>query len=141
MLFLGGLPRIKGRPKPQLEDLRGLSKRAPALALVLAVGAVALVGLPPTAGFMGKFFLLAAAWNRGFNWLVVIAAANVAVAPFLLFEPGAVCLRLGKLRSFLENEGGGGMSSRLSLLGGLFLAGLVILFGILPDLVFRMMMS
>ena len=40
----------------KLEDLNGLSKRAPGLALVLAVGAVALVGLPPTAGFMGKFF-------------------------------------------------------------------------------------
>ncbi len=64
----------------KLDDLNGLYKRAPGLALVLAVGAMALVGLPPTAGFMGKLFLLTAAWNHGYNWLVVIAAANIAIS-------------------------------------------------------------
>ncbi len=49
-----------------LDDLNGLYKQAPYLAFVLAVGAFALVGLPPTAGFMGKLFLLTAAWNRGY---------------------------------------------------------------------------
>ena len=64
----------------QLSDLDGLHERAPTLALVLTAGAVAMVGLPPTAGFMGKLFLLTAAWNRGVNWLVVIGAVNVAVS-------------------------------------------------------------
>jgi proton-translocating NADH-quinone oxidoreductase chain N len=64
----------------ELEDLNGLHKRAPGLALVLAVGAFALVGFPPTAGFMGKLFLLTAAWNRGYNWLVILAAVNTAIS-------------------------------------------------------------
>ena len=64
----------------QLSDLDGLHKRSPVLALVMTVGALALVGLPPTAGFMGKLFLLTAAWNRGVNWLVIVGAINVAVS-------------------------------------------------------------
>ena len=124
----------------KLEDLKGLSKRAPGLALVLAVGAMALVGLPPTAGFMGKFFLLAAAWNRGCNWLVVIAAANVAIGLFYY-------LNLVRYAYTKEGPEASNMASRyegrgslFSLSGGLFLAGLVVLFGILPNLVFRMLM-
>ena len=64
----------------QLSDLDGLHERAPVLALVLTVGAVSLVGLPPTAGFMGKLFLLTAAWDREVNWLVIVGAVNVAVS-------------------------------------------------------------
>ncbi len=64
----------------QISDLDGLHKRSPVLALVMTVGALALVGLPPTAGFMGKLFLLTAAWNRGVNWLVIVGAVNVAVS-------------------------------------------------------------
>ncbi len=63
-----------------LDDLNGLYKRQPGLACALAVGAFALVGIPPTVGFMGKLFVLAAAWNRGYNWLVVLAAVNTAIS-------------------------------------------------------------
>ena len=123
----------------KLEDLIGLSKRAPGLALVLAVGAVALVGLPPTVGFMGKFFLLTAAWNRGCNWLVVIAAVNVAIGLFYYLN----LLRYAYTKQSPEASEKGFSAqggSVLSLSGGLFLAGLVILFGVLPELVFKMLM-
>lgn len=63
-----------------LDDLNGLYQRSPGLALVLAVSAFALVGLPPTAGFMGKLFLLNSAWLEGYHWLVIIAVLNSAVA-------------------------------------------------------------
>jgi NADH-quinone oxidoreductase subunit N len=62
------------------KDLDGLYKRQPVLAFTLAVAAFALVGLPPTAGFTGKFFLLASAWNHGYNWLVIVAVVNTAFA-------------------------------------------------------------
>lgn len=64
----------------KLDDLNGLHGREPVLAFTLAVAALALVGLPPTAGFMGKLFLLTSAWNRGYNWLVVVAAVNTAIS-------------------------------------------------------------
>ncbi|NCD26752.1 MAG: NADH-quinone oxidoreductase subunit N, partial [Deltaproteobacteria bacterium] len=50
------------------------------LAFVLAVAAFSLVGLPPTAGFMGKLFLLTAAWGHGYDWLVIVAALNTAIS-------------------------------------------------------------
>jgi NADH-quinone oxidoreductase subunit N len=64
----------------KLADLNGLYSREPFLAFVLAVAALSLVGLPPTAGFMGKLFLFSAAWGHGFNWLVVTAVLNTAVS-------------------------------------------------------------
>jgi proton-translocating NADH-quinone oxidoreductase chain N len=64
----------------ELDDLNGLHKRAPGLAIILAIGAFALVGLPPTGGFMGKLFLLTSAWNHGYNWLVILAAVNTAIS-------------------------------------------------------------
>ena len=64
----------------QLSDLNGLYKRAPVLAFSLAAGAFALVGLPPTMGFMGKFFLITSAWDHGYNWLVITLVVNSAIA-------------------------------------------------------------
>jgi len=63
-----------------LTGLNGLYKKSPGLALILAVSAFALVGLPPTAGFAGKLFLLASAWDHGYNWLVIVAVLNTAIA-------------------------------------------------------------
>ncbi len=63
-----------------VSDLRGLYKSSPIMAFVLAVAAFALVGLPPTAGFTGKLFLLNSAWGEGFYWLVIVAALNTALA-------------------------------------------------------------
>ncbi len=63
-----------------LDDLNGLHRRAPLLALVLAVAAFALVGLPPTGGFTGKLFLMTSAWNTGHHWIVIIGALNTAIA-------------------------------------------------------------
>ena len=48
----------------ELEDLVGLSKRAPLLALTLAVAAFSLAGIPPTGGFTGKLFLFTNAFKR-----------------------------------------------------------------------------
>jgi NADH-quinone oxidoreductase subunit N len=65
-----------------LTDLQGLHSRSPLLAFVLAVSAFALVGLPPTAGFIGKLFVLNSAWDAGQYWLVIIAVLNTALAIF-----------------------------------------------------------
>lgn len=63
-----------------VSDLSGLYRRAPLLAFTLAVGAFALAGIPPTAGFTGKLFLFTAALNQGHLALVIIAAVNTAIS-------------------------------------------------------------
>lgn len=63
-----------------VSDLSGLYRRSPLLAFTLAVGAFALAGIPPTAGFTGKLFLFTAALNQGHLTLVIVAAVNTAIS-------------------------------------------------------------
>ncbi|MFP4167877.1 MAG: NADH-quinone oxidoreductase subunit N [Desulfonatronovibrionaceae bacterium] len=77
------ITRLAGRGQNiYLNDLNGLHKTAPLLALVLAIGAFSLVGLPPTGGFTGKLFLMTAAWKTGHHWVVIIAALNTGLAVY-----------------------------------------------------------
>jgi NADH-quinone oxidoreductase subunit N len=65
-----------------LEELAGLHRRAPLLAVTLAVGVFALAGMPPFVGFMGKLSLLTAALHKGHLALVIIAVVNAAIAVY-----------------------------------------------------------
>jgi NADH-quinone oxidoreductase subunit N len=65
-----------------MEELAGLHRRSPLLAVTLAVGVFALAGMPPFVGFMGKLTLLTAALNKGFLWLVILAVINAAIAVY-----------------------------------------------------------
>lgn len=65
-----------------IEELAGLHRRAPLLALTLAVGVFALAGIPPFVGFMGKFTLLYAALSKGHVALVIIMMINAAIAVY-----------------------------------------------------------
>jgi NADH-quinone oxidoreductase subunit N len=65
-----------------LDDLAGLSRTKPALALVLSIFLFSLTGLPPTAGFLGKFNLFFAAWSQGTEssrWLACLLGVNAAL--------------------------------------------------------------
>lgn len=55
-----------------LKDLSGLNRRSPFLALVMLFAILSLGGIPPTAGFFGKFFLFKAAVDAGLWWLAGI---------------------------------------------------------------------
>jgi NADH-quinone oxidoreductase subunit N len=65
-----------------IEDLAGLHRRSPLLALTLIVGVFALAGIPPFVGFMGKLSLLSAALAKGYLFLVIIAVINAAIAVY-----------------------------------------------------------
>jgi NADH-quinone oxidoreductase subunit N len=65
-----------------LADYSGLATRHPLLALALALFLLSLIGIPPTAGFVGKFYLFGAAVRSGYIWLAVIGVLNSAVAAY-----------------------------------------------------------
>ncbi len=65
-----------------LHDLSGLSKRHPMLALALSVFLLSMAGIPPTAGFVGKYWLLYSGIQAGETWLVVIAVLCSAVSAY-----------------------------------------------------------
>lgn len=63
-----------------IADLAGLSRRNPTLALMMTFALLSLAGVPPAAGFFGKFFLFKAAVQSGFTWLAIIGVLNSIVA-------------------------------------------------------------
>ncbi|MHC1728512.1 MAG: NADH-quinone oxidoreductase subunit N [Syntrophobacteraceae bacterium] len=64
----------------QIKELAGLHKRAPILALTFMLGLFGLAGIPPTAGFTGKFLVFAAALERGYLFLVIIGMVNATIS-------------------------------------------------------------
>lgn len=62
-----------------LKDLSGLNRRSPFLALVMLLAILSLSGIPPTAGFFGKFFLFKAAVDAGMWWLALIGILNAFI--------------------------------------------------------------
>ena len=63
----------------ELKDFSGLSRRSPYLALVMLFALLSLSGIPPTAGFFGKFFLFRSAVDAGLWWLALIGILNAFV--------------------------------------------------------------
>jgi NADH-quinone oxidoreductase subunit N len=52
------------------------------LAVAMAVFMFSLAGVPPTAGFMAKFYVFTAAWEGGLGWLALVGVLSSAVAAF-----------------------------------------------------------
>ena len=71
-----------GHEAVDVADYAGLARRSPLLALVLSLFLLSLVGIPPLAGFVGKFYVFGAAVRAGYVWLTVIAVLNSAIAAY-----------------------------------------------------------
>jgi NADH-quinone oxidoreductase subunit N len=71
-----------GGANPTLDDLHGLHRRSPLLAATLLLALFALAGVPPTAGFVGKWFLFSAAMAQGWWFLVLLGALNSTVSVY-----------------------------------------------------------
>ncbi|MFZ4475730.1 MAG: NADH-quinone oxidoreductase subunit N [Saprospiraceae bacterium] len=68
-----------------LDAFNGLSKREPFLAAVMVISMLSLAGIPPTAGFFGKYFLFTAAFER-YPWLIGLAVINSAISIYYYFK-------------------------------------------------------
>ena len=66
----------------EVADYAGLARRHPVLAAALGLFLLSLVGIPPLAGFVGKFYVFGAAVRAGYVWLAVIGVLNSAVSVF-----------------------------------------------------------
>jgi NADH-quinone oxidoreductase subunit N len=65
-----------------LKDYRGLYRRSPFLTIAMTVFMLSLMGIPPFAGFFGKFYVFAAAVDTNLAWFAVIGALNSVVAVY-----------------------------------------------------------
>ncbi|HEX4448002.1 MAG TPA: NADH-quinone oxidoreductase subunit N [Polyangiaceae bacterium] len=78
LIFCGS----RGREAVSYEDLSGLGKRHPGPALAFALFLVSLAGVPPTAGFFGKWFVFKAAIEGGLYWLAVLGLINSVIGAY-----------------------------------------------------------
>jgi len=72
----------RGAEAVSYEDLAGIGRRHPAAALSFSLFVLSLAGIPPTAGFFGKYFLFRAAIDTGFYWLTIIALINSVIGAY-----------------------------------------------------------
>jgi NADH-quinone oxidoreductase subunit N len=116
-----------GEEAVEVGDYAGLARRHPVLAATLALFLLSLIGIPPLAGFVAKFYLFGSAVRAGYIWLTVIAVLNSAVAAYYY-------LRVIVYMYMREPEGAS-VAVAPSLAGGLALAiallGIVLL-GVAP---------
>jgi NADH-quinone oxidoreductase subunit N len=68
--------------KENMKDYEGLYRTNPNLSLVMMLALFSLAGIPPLAGFFGKFFLFTAAASEGYYILVFLAVVNVTISLF-----------------------------------------------------------
>ena len=65
-----------------MEQFDGLATRSPGVALLMSLFLISLAGIPPTAGFIGKFYVFAAVINQRMILLGALAALNTIIAAF-----------------------------------------------------------
>src|SRR5690349_16304782 len=78
--------RQKGLIGEELEDLNGLYQRSPAAAVLLLIFMLSLAGIPPTAGFMGKYFIFLALIESHHPVLAIFAALYIVPALYYYFR-------------------------------------------------------
>ena len=79
----------KGYAGESVSDFNGLAKRNMPAAVVMMLFLLSLAGLPPTAGFIGKYYLFTAAMKAGYPWLAILAVLMSAVSLFYYFRIAA----------------------------------------------------
>src|SRR5690606_35505044 len=67
-------------PSEEIRDFQGLSQRSPLAAMALTIFLLSLIGIPPTAGFFGKFYLIRAAVGANLTWLAVVMMINSIIS-------------------------------------------------------------
>jgi NADH-quinone oxidoreductase subunit N len=115
-----------------IKDYAGMGKRAPLLALALSLCLISLIGMPPAAGFMAKFYIFSGAAQHGLLWLVIIAVINSVISAYYY-------LRVVKVMWFGQPASQSQVPSSISLRVALGLSCFGVLFmGIVPGFVMKL---
>jgi len=107
-----------------LDDYAGLGARRPGLALAMALFMLSLTGLPPTVGFVAKFYVFRAAIDAGYLWLALVGVLTSLVSAYYY-------LRIVIIMYMREGEGRALANPALNFAVGLT-ALATFLFGLLP---------
>jgi len=72
----------KGESNGNVQDFAGFGVKHPVLAVAMSIFLFSLAGMPPTAGFIGKFYLFSGAIQKGYIWLAIIGVLNSAASVY-----------------------------------------------------------
>lgn len=115
-----------------IDDFSGMGKRAPMLAVGLTLCLISLIGMPPAAGFMAKFYIFSTAVQHNLLWLVITAVINSVISAYYY-------LRVVKVMWFGEPASEEKVPSSLALRLSLAISCLgVLVLGIVPGLGMRL---
>ena len=120
--------RARAARRSRSADYAGLARRHPVLAATLGLFLLSLVGIPPLAGFVGKFYVFGAAVRAGYFWLAVIGVLNSGGGGVLL--PRVIIVYM-----YMREPEGAATTYASSFAGGLALAIAllaIVLLGVMP---------
>ncbi len=127
-----------GDQKTEIADYAGIGFESPGLTFSLAIFLLSLAGIPPTAGFMSKFFVFKTAWESPYNlkYLVIIAVINSIISIYYYIYPIVVMFFRPLAPGFVRPRvsAGATIALILTLLGTFYL-------GILPNRLMQWMGS
>ena len=117
----------------QIDDFNGLAQRSPVAAGAMLLFLISLAGIPPTAGFLGKFYVFGAAIEAGYVWLALFGVINSAISLFYYMQVARAM--------YMTEEAAPGGGPALSWSGALALALLAtaagtLVFGVYPTPVY-----
>ncbi len=115
-----------------IDDYSGMIKRAPMLTMGLTLSLISLIGMPPAAGFIAKFYIFSGAVQQGLLWLVVIAVINSVISAYYYLRV-VKTMWMGKPASDEKIPSSGALRLALSIscLG-------VLLLGLVPGLMMKL---
>jgi NADH-quinone oxidoreductase subunit N len=128
---------IEGNEETNLDinSYAGLSEKSPMLALLLSVFMFALAGLPPFAGFFGKYYVFISAVKANLTWLAVIGVISSAISVYFYIRIVVLMYFKESLSEFtVQNSNAGLLAVFISFL-------LVILLGIAPGSIINLISS
>ncbi len=120
--------RREGEAAEELDDLNGLFGRAPGYTILMAIFMLSLAGIPPMAGFYGKYYIFLGLLREGYYVLAVFAALYVAVAAYYYFRVIRACWLTGSGDKPAALELG--LGTRVALIGS---GVLTVAIGIMPQ--------
>jgi multicomponent Na+:H+ antiporter subunit D len=124
-LLLGGVALRSGAVSMTVASLAGLGSRMPLTAFGLVIAGLSLVGVPGTAGFITKWYLIVGAIDRGLWWLVAVIVATSLIAVAYVWR----VVEAAYLRPARDGAAAPGEAPLGMLAAGLAMAALCVYFG------------
>ncbi len=121
--------------RTDFDAITGLNSKSPLLAALMSLFMFALAGIPPLAGFFGKYYVFVGAIESGLTWLAIVGVVASLISVYFYLRVVVLMYFKEPIQNFNIN------SSPYSLTSVIICSLLVLIFGIIPDLLMNIITS